>query len=179
MPTPPAEVRAFVTNFSSRVNTLQTAVRLSEPYHPSWGGPAPQLHEYSAVWDTGASRSAISKRVAEELGLQPTGQTDQQTANGPREALLYTLNVYLPNGVAFVATEVIDAIMGVDVLVGMDIIGAGDFAVTHRYGHTVMTYQSPSAEHNNFVHNLKQRKDSKGKPPTLVSASVGNRVNIR
>ena len=125
--------------------------------------PEPELHEYSAVWDTGASRSVISTRVAETMGLQPTGQTDQQTANGHREALLYTLNVYLPNGVAFVATEVIDGIMGVDVLIGMDIIGSGDFAVTHRYGYTVMTYQSPSAEHINFVHNLKQRKIPKAR----------------
>ena len=91
------------------------------------------------------------------MGFVPTGRTNQRTANGEREAFLYTINIRLPNGVAFVAVEVIDGIMEAEVLIGMDIIGSGDFAVTHKYGETVMSYQVPPDTNINFVHELQQR----------------------
>ncbi len=36
----------------------------------------------SAIWDTGATGFSISKRIADELGLIPTGMTKVHTANG-------------------------------------------------------------------------------------------------
>ncbi len=36
-------------------------------------------------------------------------------------------------------------------LIGMDIIGAGDFAVTNKDGKTVMTYRYPSSKCIDFV----------------------------
>ena len=157
MPQPPAEIRAFTSKFSGRTLTLSTKVEISEPHHPDWGMPQPEIFEYVAIWDTGATKSVISTKVAKAMGLVPTGRTGQKTANGEREAFLYTVNIRLPNGVAFVAIEVIDGIMEADVLIGMDIIGSGDFAVTHKYGQTVMSYQAPSDMNINFVHDLDQR----------------------
>ena len=40
---------------------------------------------------------------------------------------------------------------GFEVLIGMDIIGAGDFAVTNSNGKTVMSYRYPSIERIDFV----------------------------
>ena len=157
MPRRPMKILAFTSKFVGRTLTLSTKVEISEPHHPDWGTPQPENHEYVAIWDTGATKSVISTKVAKAMGLLPTGQTIQKTANGEREALLYTVNIYLPNSVVFVAAEVIDGIMEAEILIGMDIIGAGDFAVTHKYGNTVMSYQMPSDTNINFVHDLKQR----------------------
>jgi hypothetical protein len=35
---------------------------------------------------------------------------------------------------------------GIDVLIGMDIIGSGDFSVTHHNGNTTFSFCCPSAE---------------------------------
>lgn len=157
MPQPPTEIRAFTLAFAERMDTLSTKVGISEPYRPEWGTQEPEIRERMAIWDTGATKSVISTKVAEAMQLVPTGQTRQKTANGERDAFLYTVNIFLPNDVVFAVMEVIDGIMDADVLIGMDIIGAGDFAVTHKYGHTVMSYQVPSDTNINFVHELRQR----------------------
>ena len=155
MPQPPTEIRAFTLAFAERMDTLSTKVGISEPYRPEWGTQEPEIRERMAIWDTGATKSVISTKVAEAMQLVPTGQTRQKTANGERDAFLYTVNIFLPNDVVFAVMEVIDGIMDADVLIGMDIIGAGDFAVTHKYGHTVMSYQVPSDTNINFVHELR------------------------
>ena len=155
VPQPPTEIRAFTLAFAERMDTLSTKVGISEPYRPEWGTQEPEIRERMAIWDTGATKSVISTKVAEAMQLVPTGQTRQKTANGERDAFLYTVNIFLPNDVVFAVMEVIDGIMDADVLIGMDIIGAGDFAVTHKYGHTVMSYQVPSDTNINFVHELR------------------------
>ncbi len=43
------------------------------------------------------------------------------------------------------------AVKGADVLIGMDIIGAGDFAVTNLNGKTTFSYRYPSMERIDFV----------------------------
>ena len=40
---------------------------------------------------------------------------------------------------------------GVDMLIGMDIINLGDFAITHKNGGTVFSFQIPSTRHYDFV----------------------------
>ena len=44
---------------------------------------------------------------------------------------------------------------GIDVLIGMDILGLGDFAVTHHDGKTVFSFCVPSRRHIDFVSEVK------------------------
>jgi hypothetical protein len=52
-------------------------------------------------------------------------------------------------GMASVAKMVIPG--GVDVIIGMDILGMGDFAVTHQAGKTTFTFCAPSRKEIDFV----------------------------
>ena len=132
---------AFTAKFSNRASALETNVRISEPHDPLLGGPLPKAIEFKAVWDTGASLTAITQQVIDTLGIQKIDEVDNYTANGRRTAGVYLVNVYLPNNVAFFRIRVIDGdIYGTDALIGMDIIGQGDFAVTHRFKKTWMTF---------------------------------------
>ena len=45
----------------------------------------------------------------------------------------------------------IDLHGGVDVLIGMDILGMGDFTVTHHQGNTTFSYCCPSRREIDFV----------------------------
>lgn len=107
--------------------------------------PPPQKREYAAVWDTGATGSVITQRVADELGLAPTGICRVHGIEGESETETYLVNIMLPNGVMFHGLKVTRAkLTGFDILIGMDVIAAGDFAVTNFDAKTVMTFRVPS-----------------------------------
>ena len=90
--------------------------------------------------------------VIETLNLQRVDEVIVQTVNGERICGCYLINIFLPNKVAFSAIRVTDGnILGTDVLVGMDIIGQGDLAITHKSRKTVMTFQMPSSHSLDFV----------------------------
>ena len=91
-------------------------------------------------------------RVVAEIGVSKIDMTTTHTVKGERPSGVYLANIYLPNGVVFTGVRVTDGdIYGGDVLIGMDIIGSGDFAVTHKHGNTRMTFQYPSMRDIDFV----------------------------
>ena len=54
-------------------------------------------------------------------------------------------------------------ILGTDVLIGMDIINTGDFAVTNVDGKTCMSFQMPSIRRIDFVKEIQRARVTKGK----------------
>lgn len=134
-------------------NAIITQVGICLPFTVQPGVPVNiDVKQFAGVWDTGATASVISPNVAGELGLQPTGQTRVHTAGGEDIQNTYLVNLTLPMGFIFpnlVVTE--GKLAGVDVLIGMDIIGLGDLAITNYKGETVMTFRIPSMEEFDFV----------------------------
>lgn len=110
--------------------------------------------DVGGLWDTGATGSAITKRVVDQLGLIPTGLVHVQTAGGVFVQNQYTIDIHLPNGVlieGIIATQ-LDGVVGAnsDVLIGMDVITLGDFAITNYQGNTCMSFRVPSCEKIDF-----------------------------
>jgi len=70
-----------------------------------------------------------------------------QHAHGRAEASVYLVNFALPCGVAIPNLRVTMGNLGgeYDVLIGMDVIGRGDFAVSNFNGRTVFGFRVPSA----------------------------------
>lgn len=113
---------------------------------------------FNAIWDTGATKSAISPQVVRELDLKPTGMTRVFHANGMSDVNTYTVNIMLPNDVNFPSLPVTEAILsGADVLIGMDIICRGDFSITSSLGKTKFSFQYPSTHNTDYVEELKQK----------------------
>lgn len=88
---------------------------------------------YRAIWDTGATHSLISKKIIDELGLKAIEIGNQHTAGGVSETSFHNIDIALPTGIVFPALEVSlnGDIFDFDVIIGMDIISQGDFAVFH------------------------------------------------
>ena len=104
------------------------------------------------LWDTGASSSCISKRLARDLGLVQTGIATTFTAAGPSQTKTYVVNIGLPNPVQIPMVVVSEAeLNGFDVLIGMDIITLGDFSITNVGGKTVFSFRVPSTETIDYV----------------------------
>lgn len=149
---------AFTLRSNNLLRELKTPCWISKAFDPKKIGNTPikpPIKQYTALWDTGATGTVISKRVAQELGIQPIGVRKVFTASSGNTGIHtneYMINVYLPNnvGIAFVhATE--GALNGFDVLVGMDIISKGDLAITHKNGKTTFSFQMPSTHDIDFV----------------------------
>ena len=109
--------------------------------------PAPRT--YSAIWDTGATHTNVTTRVVRECGLVPTGVAEVTGVHGTQRTNVYLIDVYLPNrvvvgGVGAVETPSLPEVD--DVLIGMDIIGLGDFAVSNFQDRTAFSFRMPSQE---------------------------------
>ena len=156
----PGPVRSFTTKADGRAGVLKNDVGVSEAYDPTSPEPHPLAKQYVCIWDTGASCTVICKRIADELGISPSGREivsvvgpDGQT--NEFETNTYLINLFLPNSTAFAALRVVEgSISGADMLIGMDIISQGDFAITNCEGKTWWTFRIPSIERVDFVQEI-------------------------
>lgn len=145
---------SFTIAHEGIVNVLKTNCQIMTAFDPTKPpDPLPISIEFIAIWDTGASATVISQQVVDRLGLTATGMTRVSTANGTMDVETYLINILLPNSVGFVGVQVSNCNLGggADVLIGMDIIGSGDFVVTNFQNKTIMSYRHPSTKHLDFV----------------------------
>lgn len=103
----------------------------------------------TAQWDTGATGSCISYDVVKSLNLIPISKKDIQTPSGRGIANQYLVNLILNKEVRIINLPVIDSCIGsqgIGILIGMDIISLGDFAVSNYMGNTFFSFRMPSQE---------------------------------
>jgi len=104
------------------------------------------------IWDTGATVSVITDKIVYDLNLQSTGMAEVHHAQGMAHVETYMVNIGLPNNVGFAGMTVTKGVLsGADALIGMDIIGQGDFAVSNFDGRTFFSFRVPSTERIDFT----------------------------
>ena len=144
-------------SFTLKANTLHNRLVSSCWVYKSWtpeeATPPPRRRQYNALWDTGATNSMVSKQVVEDLGLDAEGFTNiyhvgGESVNTPQ----YFVNLVLFPEVHFPSLTVAEGLLlGADVLIGMDIINRGDFAVSNRNGATSFSFRIPSVADFDFA----------------------------
>lgn len=163
---------AFTVEYRGIVPCLTTECGVCESYNPAFqkGIQQPAIRKFNAIWDTGAVGSVISTNVVNALNLKPTGKTRVLHANGDAIVNTYTVNIFLPNKVAFPSLPVTEGILGdTDVLIGMDIISRGDFSITASQGKTKFSFQIPSTHDIDYVKEYNQ----KGHTPIVKEKEPG------
>ena len=151
---PPTPYRAFTVKSSGHADRIMTRVGVRAAIDPT--NPPSQLPpaiDAVALWDTGASRSVIAGDLATHLGLTAVGATMVNHADGQTKSLTHLVNFDLPNrvGVAGVLVTEFKAPPDFKVLIGMDIIGLGDFSITNYQGRTCMSFRVPSVKEIDYV----------------------------
>lgn len=145
---------------------------VSEPW--GQGDTLPASEELAAVWDTGATSSVISQRVVDACGLKPISRAKVRGVSGVFETSVFLVGIYLPNGVAFGEVPVTLGECGdADVLVGMDIISLGDFAVTNLGGHTTFTFRIPSQSDIDFTEEAQRSYRRLRRRQSFMAAAIG------
>ena len=158
--------RAFTFRYSGLVRVLKTPVGISLPATQE-EAKAEQLkiNEYVAIWDTGATNSVITRQVVDDFGLKPINVAEVYHADGKSMANVYLVNIALPDHVVVTHVRVTEAKLinenlkpdqRPQVLIGMDIIGMGDLAVTNLRGKTTLSYTIPSNREIDFVPDAKE-----------------------
>lgn len=169
-PRPPGvPYTAFTCRAKRRALTLESEVDVFPPFLPP--ATPPKSFKCKALYDTGATHSSISPRVVAELQLASIGNTIVGVGGGKLTTTSHLVNISLPNRVMFTMMRVakIDLHRDIDVLIGMDIIGAGDFAVTSNQGKTTFSFCCPPRREIDFVAEIQERP----KIPPAHSDKVG------
>lgn len=145
------DYKAFTLTGHGILNKLLTrATVLSDirvkttPYEPK---------QWVALWDTGATHTCISRKIAKDLSLIPIGSANMSTANGIKITNTYRIDLLLPNQVIVEKVIATEAELGqdCDMLIGMDIIKFGDFSITNCDQQTKFSFRMPSICHTDYV----------------------------
>lgn len=167
LPAPLSKPQSFTVRYPQKVPVLSTDVEIFPAFQPPQ--PVPAGKKYKAVYDTGATQSAVSPTVVHDLGLPSIGAAQVGTAGGALNTTAHLINIGLPNMVMFPMVRVTKATLRspFDVLIGMDILGTGDLAVTHHQGKTTFSFRCPSHDEIDFV------AQAQSKPVPAHSDKVG------
>jgi len=165
------DFHAFTTKYGGRANVLACKIKLSLPFDLKTNKKPHQLTECNAIWDTGATSSVITGSMARKLNLKPTGKTEVRNTSGKEIENTYLTNIYLPNKVALSFLRVVECkelVGGFDFLIGMDVIGIGDFAITNVDNKTTLSYRVPSVETIDYVELAKSQRAMQAKTSKIA-----------
>jgi len=137
---------AFTARNTSIAFSLPTSVYVESP-------TTNKNVKANAIWDTGASRSLIRPEIVAKLNLAPISKTFMDTPSDKRvPSNVYLINVYLPNRAKIMYIQALEGTPNsCDMLIGMDVITMGDFAVTNLNGKTMFSFRTPSMAEIDFT----------------------------
>jgi len=147
---------AFTIKNNGLLREIHTDIKVSIPFPPdvNIATDDQRLIDCKALWDTGATNTAITKSLAAKMGLKPVSVAQSHHAQGVSIVNVYLVHIYLPNMIAMSSvfvSEIADTVGAFDVLIGMDIITIGDFSITNVGGNTCVSFRTPSTKEVDFV----------------------------
>jgi predicted aspartyl protease len=138
---------SFTRSWHGLVRSLHTPVDIESTINP-----ADKLN-IEAIWDTGATRSLITKDIASRLNLKRVSIEPMSTPSDKDiPSNIYLVNIILPNTAKIMEIRAFEGTLnGGDMLIGMDVINLGDFAVTNNNKRTMLSFRIPSMTEIDFV----------------------------
>jgi len=125
-----------------------------------------RIYKTKALWDTGATSSAITPRIVNQLNLSPIGTVNVIFGGGESVKNRFLVDLYLPNNARISGVSVTecddktgrrqDGSIYFDIIIGMYLISIGDFAISNNYGISKFSFISPPMHDFDFVRELKE-----------------------
>ena len=134
--------------YQEKVDSIVTESYVYTPIDLSIDKPVRRVKVLRSLWDTGASVTLISARVAKVLELKSIGKSGVSGYNDGIDVKdTYCVHIGLPTG------DIVTNIMAMefdsdeyDVVIGMGIICKGDLAITNYSEKTTFSFRIPSEE---------------------------------
>ena len=139
---------AITRRFQEKVDCIITECYVYAATNLTHSDSIKRVKIMRSLWDTGASVSLISARVAKVLGLSSIGKSG---VSGYNEGIdvkdTFLVHFGLPTG------DIVTNIMAMefesdeyDVVIGMDVICNGDLAITNKDDKTTFSFKIPSEQ---------------------------------
>jgi predicted aspartyl protease len=153
------KLQAFTRKYNSITSTIISECEVSDLIKDF--SQDLNMTTFNALWDTGTSCSSISKNAAEKLGLAPVSRVTVNHATGQSIVNVYDISMALPNRALFPFVRVAEGVFsgGFDMLIGMDIITKGDFAISNLNGKTTFSFRIPSCKETDFMTEVDETKE--------------------
>ena len=140
------EMGVFTQRYQELADCIVTECYVYAPSDLANGEGVKRVKILRCLWDTGASGTLISARVAKVLELSSIGKSGMSGYNSGIDIKdTYLVHIGLPTG------DIVTNVMAMecdsdeyDVVIGMDIIGIGDFAITNANEKTTFSFRIPS-----------------------------------
>ena len=141
--------KAVTQKYSSKVESILSECFVVKPIQE---GKVEYCEAENVLWDTGATNTIISKSIAEALKLPPIKKAMISGIGGSIEVQTYSINLFFPAEGAWIKElEVLACDLDDnDMIIGMDTITQGDFAITNKDSQTWFSFRFPSEEHIEF-----------------------------
>jgi len=137
---------AFTTKYTTLSNMLKNEVHIAQT-PTSMTGNVVFDRKCLALWDTGSVCTVVTQKVVDDLKLKPVSFGKLSGANGEYTTPFYYVNILLPGQIHIPNLLVpLGQLSGCDLLIGMDIMGKGDFAVSNFGNETMFTFRMPSKQ---------------------------------
>jgi hypothetical protein len=134
---------AVTVRYKQKANRILTSLEIAQIQG--------EFQSFDAIWDTGASCSIITEKVIDRLDLVPVGETTIQGVTGSKKVNKYAVEFLLPNDYSMkLMVNSCSEMLGCDVLIGMDIISMGDFAITANSKGSTFSFQIPHGKEIDF-----------------------------
>ena len=142
--------KAFTKKYDNIVSQIILPCGVSEPITEI--SQETEMTTFNALWDTGATCTVISSKVAKLLELATFSQTTINHANGQSVVNIHDISLTLPNRTLFPFVRVLETeLYGFDLLIGMDIISQGDISISNKDGKTTFSFRLPSYREIDFM----------------------------
>lgn len=157
-----ANFRAFTLKAEGRLRQLVTECGIT----PLNKDNKADIVYYKSIWDTGATSTVITSKVAKDLKLEVTGTATNIHAGGVSQVPTYLVDIYLPNGIVVKEITVSEVVLAddIEILIGMDLISLGDFSLTNVNGKSCYSFRVPSVKEIDYV--LDAKKKNKWRKPS-------------
>ena len=115
-----------------------------------------QKIQTQGIWDTGATNSVVTRSTASSLGLIPLKMATVRGIHGNKDVNVYYVNITLHNKNITLNSQVTECEElspdnSIGMLIGMNVITMGDFAITNYQNNTTMSFRVPSIQRIDFV----------------------------
>ena len=140
---PDTKPNALYYKFSSIQKRIVTPVHINNTFIDE-----PKSSIEDALWDTGATISAITPKLVRDLNFIPAGTMAISGITGTLDVEFILAAIQLPGGIIRhnIKMAVCDFSQNINIILGMDIITLGDFKLFHGNNSTVFSFKSPPSE---------------------------------
>jgi hypothetical protein len=141
--------QAFTLNASTLLSSIITPITVRQAFNlvKIYNLVSSEI-DVRALWDTGSTNTSISKGLARHLGLKSIDMCNVNGVAGIHSSMVYRIDILLPSKVSIsdVRVSEFQDNGAFEILIGMDIINLGDFAISNKDGKSIVSFRIPPSD---------------------------------